>query len=129
MAGDENNDERHDLFVARFPGGEGPWQVSAGGGENARWAPGSEALYYVAGTGSGERWLTEVKIDTAQDPPVGRTTRLFDMSSFVSPGTRDWSYAVDADGRRFLVARAVPGAAESDARMVLVQNWEAALAR
>jgi hypothetical protein len=112
------------VFVTRFPSGEGQWQVSPEVARQPRWAPGSGALYYVAGSGSSRRSLVEVKIDASQDPPVGRSTRLFDFDPQWSRTTAQTSYDVGAGGQRFLITREVPGAADASGRMVLVQNWE-----
>jgi len=112
------------VFVTRFPSGEGKWQVSSEGARQPRWAPGSGALYYVAGSGSASRWLVEVKIDPTQDPPVGRSTRLFEFDPEWSRTSASISYDVGADGRRFLVTRESPETANRTPRIVFVQNWE-----
>jgi WD40 repeat protein len=112
------------VFVTRFPSGAGQWQVSSEDARQPRWAPGSGALYYVAGSGSTRRTLVEVKIDPSQDPPVGRSTRLFDLGPEWSRTTAEMSYVVGADGQRFLVTREASGTSARPGRMVLVQNWE-----
>jgi hypothetical protein len=117
-----SNDEQPEVFLTRFPGGEGPWQVSSEGGRRPRW--GSGRLYYVAGSGPARRWLVEVTIDPTRDPPVGRSTRLFDLTSPGSQTMSSLSYDVSARGERFLMSREVAGASGPKARMVLVQNWE-----
>ncbi len=112
------------VFATRFPSGEGQWQISSEGARQPCWAPGSETLYYVAGSGSDPRWLVEVAIDPSQDPPIGRSTRLFELDPAWSRTTAQMSYAVGAGGQRFLITRETPGAGTHPSRLVLVQNWE-----
>lgn len=112
------------VFLTRYPGGEGQWQVSSEGGRRPRWARDSGELFYIAGSGGSRRGMVAVKIDLALDPPVGAATRLFDIDL-------DWlrfgemPYDVTSDGKRFLMAREARSTDSRPARMVLVQNWEA----
>ncbi len=66
--------------------------------------------------------MVSVKVDPAQDPPLGEATRLFELG-----GELDLSDArrfdVSADGRRFLFARPTGRHGGAPQRMVLVQNW------
>ena len=63
-------------------------------------------------------------IDPTRDPPVGPSTRLFDIDPrWLRFG--EMPYDVAPDGTRFLMAREATGADTKPARMVLVQNWEA----
>lgn len=112
------------VFVSRFPSGDGQWQVSGQDARQPRWASGSGALFYVAGSGSSRRSLVEVKIDPTEDPPVGRATRLFDLDPEWSRATSSSSYDVAADGQRFLITREAPETGNGTGRMVIVQNWE-----
>jgi hypothetical protein len=68
--------------------------------------------------------MVTVAIDPALDPPVGVSTRLFDIDPrWLRFG--EMPYDVTPDGKRFLMAREAKGAGTKPARMVLVQNWEA----
>jgi hypothetical protein len=68
--------------------------------------------------------MCAVAIDPTLDPPVGPSTRLFDVDpNWLRFG--EMPYDVTADGKRFLMARESKGADTRPARMVLVQNWEA----
>jgi hypothetical protein len=125
----DSNDPQPEVFLTRFPSGEGQWQVSSEGGRGPRWASGTGALYYVAGTGAATRSMVEVKIDYAHDPPVGATTHLFDFDPAWNTNGRSPSFAVNPDGQRFLITRPALQASTRPARMILVQNWEAGLAR
>jgi hypothetical protein len=113
-----------DVFVTRYPGGEGQWQVSSEGGRRPRWARNTGELFYIAGSGPSRRGMVAVAIDPAVDPPVGASTRLFDIDPrWLRFG--EMPYDVTPDGSRFLIAREAKGADTKPARMVLVQNWEA----
>ena len=104
--------------------GEGPWQVSSEGGRRLRWARNTGELFYIGGSGPSRRALVAVKIDASHDPPVGPSTRLFDIDPrWLRFG--EMPYDVTPDGRRFLMAREANDENARPARMVLVQNWEA----
>jgi hypothetical protein len=112
-----------DVFLTRYPGGEGQWQVSSEGGRRPRWARITGELFYIAGSGPSRRGMVAVAIDATLDPPVGRSTRLFDIDPrWLRFG--EMPYDVTPDGTRFLMAREAKGADTKPARMVLVQNWE-----
>jgi len=113
-----------DVFLARYPGGAGQWQVSSEGGRRPRWASNTGELFYIAGSGPSRRGMVAVAIDPTRDPPVGPSTRLFDIDPrWLRFG--EMPYDVAPDGTRFLMAREATGADTKPARMVLVQNWEA----
>ena len=117
-----------DVFLTRYPGGDGQWQVGADGGRRPRWARGSGELVYIAGLGPSRRALVAVKVDATQDPPVGPAARLFDIDpSWLRFG--EMPFDVTADGQRFLMVRDAVTREARPRRIVLVQNWEAELAR
>jgi serine/threonine protein kinase len=114
LAYELRNGEQGDIYLARFPGGEGRWQVSTGGGRDARWNHDGSRLYFIGEDGA----LYEVEVQTSPSIEVGRPKRLF------AAGTNDINlglgYDVAADGR-LLVVRTV-----SDDRkryVVIVENW------
>ncbi len=113
-----------ELYLTRFPEGVGRWQVRADGALTPRWAKGSGELFFVEGSGPSRRAMVSVKVDSAQDPPLGESARLFDMSD---GGQLDYSrsggFDVTSDGNRFLFVRAAGRTGGPPQRMVLVQNW------
>jgi serine/threonine-protein kinase len=128
VAYDTDDPGQPEVFLARYPSGEGRWQVSQEGARRPRWAATAGALYYIAGGGPSRRWLVEVKVDPGQDPPVGTSTKLFDIDPrWLRFG--EMPYDVASDGSRFLMARDVAGGEARPDRMILVQNWEAGLAK
>jgi Tol biopolymer transport system component len=120
------NDPRRavDLFLTRFPEGVGQWQVGTEGGRTPRWAKDSGELFYVAGSGPSRRAMVSVRVDPAQDPPLGEATRLFEFGGGgeldLSDGNR---FDVTPDGKRFLFVRPAGRAGGTPQRMVLVLNW------
>jgi hypothetical protein len=117
-----------DVFLTRFPGGEGQWQVSTEGGRQPRWSSGSGELFYIGGGGPSRRSMVVVSVDPLQDPPLGASTRLFD----IEPGWLrfgEMPYDIAPDGQRLLMVREHAGGDRRPGRMVLVQNWKALLER
>ena len=120
LAYQTNDPGQVDVFLTRFPGGEGQWQVGIEGGFRPRWARGSGELFLIAGSGPTSRSMAAVKVDPSQDPPLGPLTRLFSSRSDDDLGDFD----VSADGKRILFTRSSGGGDESARHLVLVQNWQ-----
>jgi len=115
-----------DLFLTRFPEGVGQWQVGAEGGRRPRWARDSGELFFIAGIGPSRRTMVSVRVDPAQDLPLGEATRLFELGGGLELDMSDSSrFDVTADGRRFLFVRPAGRTGAAPQRMVLVQNWRA----
>ncbi len=115
-----------EVFLTRYPGGEGQWQVSSEGGRRPRWAGRTGELFYISGSGPSRRGLVAVRIDPSLDPPVGPSVRLFDIDPrWLRFG--EMPYDVTPDGTRFLMVREAKDSSSRPARMVLVQSWEAEL--
>jgi hypothetical protein len=117
-----------EVFVVRYPGGEGPWQVSSGGGRRPRWAMGKGELFYIGGGGPSRRAMFAVPVDPSENPPIGTPDRLFDIDPrWLRAG--EMPFDVTADGERVLMAREAAEVESRPNRMVLVQNWESELAK
>jgi eukaryotic-like serine/threonine-protein kinase len=122
-----NDPGQPDVFLTRFPSGEGQWQVDQEGGRRPVWARGTGELFYIAGGGPSRRALVAVPVDPSQDPPLGTPAHLFDIDpSWLHLG--EMPYDVTADGTRFLMVREAAGHDAKPRRMVLVQHWETELA-
>jgi hypothetical protein len=108
---------RMEVYLTRFPTGEGKWQVSVNGGLNPRWDPAARRLYYLQG-----RDLMEVDLGEGPTPALGTPHRLFTLA-WIDDGTW-WTnrYAVTGDGERFLFAKTLREQEETP-RMILVRNW------
>ncbi len=106
-----------DIFLTRFPGGDGRWQVSSKLGSNPRWNPkGGEFFYVDASTYS----LMSVKVQREPTLSLGAPTKLFsgrDSGLAIFAG-----YDVGIDGEQFLMIQAYN--AKADARgIAVVENW------
>jgi Tol biopolymer transport system component len=120
LAYQTNDPGQVDVFLTRFPSGEGQWQVGTGGGFKPRWARDSRELFLIAGSGPTRREMAVAAVDPSRDPPLGAVTRLFDLR-----GDDDgYDYDVAPDGRRLLFTRASGGGEGAARHLVLVQHWQ-----
>jgi dipeptidyl aminopeptidase/acylaminoacyl peptidase len=105
---------RPEIYVRRYPGLDRPWQVSDGGGIQARWSRNSREIYYR----SGGR-LVAVTVDASgADPVFGKPVALFGDDYNFGPGASIANYDVTIDGRFIMIRR---GASGGKLRVVL--NW------
>jgi len=63
-----------DVFLTRFPSGEGQWQVGTQGGKQPRWATDSRELIFIAGSGPTKRSMVSTRVDHSLDSPLGTLT-------------------------------------------------------
>jgi hypothetical protein len=118
------------VFLTRFPSGDGKWQASDNGGRAPRWDPRTGALYFLDGVGPSGRegWMAAVAIDADDAVPLGVDERLFDLADGAAAAAQLWrGFDVEAGGARFLVVRPHGGVEGEASRAVLVQNWRALL--
>ena len=114
-----------ELFLTRFPTGEGRWQVGSDAARTPRWARGTGEIFFS--TGPRRDAIFSAKVDSALDPPLGTPALVFRLTgSDLSSGGGSGGFDVTADGQKFLVVR--PGAGAQARRMVLVENWRAEFA-
>jgi hypothetical protein len=93
-----------EIYVTTFPGAEGKWQVSRGGGKEPRWRADGKEIFYLAPGGM----LTAVSVSTINSFATGTPTPLFQFHGrAVISSTDVFSYDVSKDGKRFLVNRYV----------------------
>ena len=123
-----NETSRNEIYVRPFPSGAGKWQVSAGGGEFARWRSDGRELFYMSANTRGKMMAVNVRSGGsrfASDAPRA----LFDTGYVNLPHTGNYhTYAVSRDGQRFLIPRP-PASAVADAAplVAVVLNWAAAI--
>ena len=104
---------RTEVFLRRFPGGEGKWRISPGGGRDTRWSPDGSVLYYWSPEGA------LVAADLRTDPTPAVTGRRvvaegLDARTF-------WD--LHPDGRRFLVGRIATIDVAAGQSLWVVVNW------
>jgi Tol biopolymer transport system component len=111
---------RQEIYVKRFPSGEGKWQVSVEGGVYPRWSGNGDELFYVEGN-----TLMAVPVESEPTLRLGTPRRLFSWApSWI---LRNVGYDVTADGQRFILVRPV-GSATDDESIRIVENWAAEFA-
>jgi dipeptidyl aminopeptidase/acylaminoacyl peptidase len=118
-----NESGRAEIYVQSFPAGSGKWQISTGGGNDARWRPDGKEIFYIAP----DRKLLAVQVNTEGEALAPSTPiPLFQtrISGVLGTGLR-FNYAVSPDGERFLIATDVEGA--TDSPIIVVLNWPALL--
>jgi dipeptidyl aminopeptidase/acylaminoacyl peptidase len=108
-----------EVYVKRFPDGEGKWQVSNGGGSWPRWGRSGKHLYYVHVDD-----MMDVDVGTAPDLHLGTPRRLFSRPSLRRGLIFGWpaGYDVTASEDRFVICK--PIGLEGDlSGMIVVENW------
>jgi len=112
---------RRDVYVTSFPAGVGKWQISSEGGDNPVWRADGKELFYF----SSDR-LVAVDVNPSTDRfDAGPERMLFAVHvPAATLGTRS-TYAVTADGQKFLVNTWDAGAAIDP--LTLVINWPASI--
>jgi len=111
------------IVVRPFPDVERrEWIVSTGEGYDARWSPGSDALFYRSG---GAR-LMRVPVGTGDEPTPGLAQQMLETDFHDASGS---SFALSPDGKRVLVNRPVDTSLWDDAPLNLVTGWSGEVAR
>jgi Tol biopolymer transport system component len=109
IAFDSNETGQSEVYVQPFPGPGPKTQLSVGGGRSPRWRRDAAELFYVRA----DNVLMAQRVESnAPARTAGRAEALFTL-----PGYR--SYDPSADGRRFLVVRAVSDASP----ITILLNW------
>jgi Tol biopolymer transport system component len=103
-----------EIYVRRYPALDRQWQVSEGGGVQARWSRTGREIYYR----SGQR-LVAVPIDASGAEPVfGKPTALFADEYDFGQGITIANYDVTPDGRFIMLRRGPNGG-----KLHAVVNW------
>ena len=115
---------RSEVYVRRFPTGDGKWRISADGGTEPAWRGDGHELFFLAAN----QTLMSVPVKSGSLPEFGTPARLFDTSMtsrFSNVAYVRNQYAVTTDGQRFLINQRPEGGATPPVTVVL--NWAAAL--
>jgi eukaryotic-like serine/threonine-protein kinase len=122
IAYSSNESGTYEVYVRRFPGGDGKWQVSTHGGAQPQWRYDGKELFYLAPDGT--IMATAVK-DGRTIFETAAPHELFNTgikSQFVA---RRNHYVVTRDGQRFLVN--ISAEDEDAAPITVMLNWNARL--
>jgi Tol biopolymer transport system component len=93
-----------EIYVSSFPGAQGKWQVSRGGGTEPRWRGDGKEIFYIAPSGM----LTAVPVNGETTFATGTPNALFQVHGRAPISSTDiFTYDTAKDGQRFLVNRYV----------------------
>jgi len=108
-----------EIYVAPFPGLNGRWQVSRGGGLEPRWRRDGKELFYLSEDGK----LMAVTVKTGGTFEAEPPHALFQTRPRQPISSLDvFSYDVNAEGSRFLINTKVDTASAAPPSIIL--NWE-----
>jgi hypothetical protein len=112
-----SDEEGSQIYLTRFPSGEGKWQVSTRGGTWPRWSPEGDRLFYFEGD-----VLAEVPVEYEPSLAIGSARKLFATDSLHVKNWGRTGYDVAPRSERFLLIRNVlPEGVKST--VTLVRNW------
>jgi hypothetical protein len=111
---------RAEIYVRRYPELDRQWQVSDGGGIQARWSRNVREIYYR----SGRSMVATAFTATGSEPVFGKPTTLFTDDYDFGAGASIPNYDVTADGRFIMIRRGPNGG-----RLRVVVNWTEELNR
>jgi Tol biopolymer transport system component len=126
MAYTSDESGRREVYVRRFPEGNGQQRISTGGGEQPRWRSDGKELFFVSAEGT----LTAVAMKSAQPSDSAASVLieapmpLFETRIGEGSGHVAFQYDVSADGKRFVVATTPRPESTS---LTAVINWTQAL--
>jgi Tol biopolymer transport system component len=125
-----NETGRQEVYVQSFPAGAGKWQISANGGWFPRWRADGKELFFMETISFGK--LMAAKVSTAGNSFEASTpVALFDTlynNSAIRGHTGNWNtFAVSADGQKFLIPRPESSGSEAGAPVSVVVNWTSAI--
>jgi hypothetical protein len=116
---------RGEVYLTRFPTGEGKWQVSVDGGDRPRWDPAGGRIYFAS-----DKSLMAVDVAETPELRLGNPRALFDTGSAGVVLGRLSSFDADRGGKRFVMSyRGVGNTQKTVFRFVVVENWPAEFAK
>ena len=107
---------QNELYLTRFPSGEGKWQVSTGGADYATWTARGDALMYSHGAR-----IIEVPMTFQPAVALGAPRVAFERGS--TRAVLGAGFDVMNDGRTLVFKRVPPSAGEMTGVITVVQNW------
>jgi serine/threonine-protein kinase len=120
IAYESNESGNYEVYIKRFPGGEGKWQVSIDGGDYPMWGASGRSLYYRRDDCD----IAEVLVETDPNLALGTPQTVVNCADhrLMSRGFR--SYAVADEGGRFLMLQTIrPDLNTIDIGITVVENW------
>ena len=108
-----NQSGQSQVYVKRFPSGEGLVQISTDRGHSPRWSPDGDELFYLEGEN-----LMVAAVNGTRDGSLvhGTTTKLFESGT-----PRRKAYAVGEGGETFIVPQTA--SSNTPPAIAIVHNW------
>jgi serine/threonine protein kinase/Tol biopolymer transport system component len=100
-----NESGQPEIYVRRYPAMERQWQVSEGGGVQARWSRTSREIYYR----SGQHMMAVAFDASGAEPTFGKPTPLFADEYDFGQNISIANYDVTRDGRFIMLRRGTHG--------------------
>jgi eukaryotic-like serine/threonine-protein kinase len=116
-----NESGQFQVYLRRYPGPEGRWTVSTGGGTSPLWNHTGNELFYR----SGNRMMAVSVTTTTADVTLATPRVVFEGPYSYGSTVALTNYDVSADGQRFLMVKPETAVAHLN----VVQNWFSELAR
>jgi Tol biopolymer transport system component len=108
---------RNEVYLTRFPGGEGKWQVSVNGGQAPVWDRSGDKIFYRE-----KGALMEVDVDTDPTVRLGSPRKLFEAKDADVLIRNFHRFDVAPDGERFIMVQELKQEGVYPS-LVLVENW------
>jgi Tol biopolymer transport system component len=126
MAYVSDQSRQREVYVRRFPAGDGEWKVSVEGGDQPRWRRDGKELFFVRSDGT--MMAAAIRTTDGSGPAFAADTpqRLFPTHLAQTARGIIFQYDVAPDGQRFLLNSTVEGSASASPLTVVV-NWTAGL--
>ena len=121
LAYTSNESGRSEVYVQSFPSPGMKWQISTGGGGDARWRADGQELYYI---GEDRRFMA-VALKIGRTVERGAVTPLFDSGMQPHWAEARNHYDVSRDGRRLLFMSPVDD--DRSSPFTVIVNWAAGL--
>ena len=114
MVYQSNESGQPEIYVRRYPALDRSWQISEGGGVQARWSSNSREIYYRGG----QHMMAVALEGSGAEPAFGKPTALFADEYDFGQNLSIANYDVTRDGRFIMLRRGTRGG-----RLRLVINW------
>ena len=120
MAYVSNESGQFQVYLRRYPGPEGRWTVSTGGGTSPFWNRTGKELFYRNGNK-----MMAVSFSATPDVTLATARVIFEQPYAYGSTVALANYDVSADGQRFLMVKSESGGAQ----LSIVLNWFSELSR
>ncbi len=104
-----------EVYIRAFPGPEGKWQISNGGGNEPVWDPNGRRLFY-----RNRDWMMSVGIASEEPFNASRPRALFE-THYDDAGVAYPGYDITPDGQTFIMVRSEKELVATQAHVVL--SW------